>query len=298
MENYTKLRHTKKIKRGVLQKVATLFASTELEAKRTWMEYGDIHEDDLNAWKSLIADLGFNPLKEKLMDRISGEKLKDLLRENIQLIKICNEQLESILQGMIKSVVFMVTDTAGAVIHISTAQTNMAERLDRKNGLGIGTVFTMAHTGINAITAARELQTCVFFDGAEHDMKLFDQWSCFCSPILCDGQINGYLDMSFSTNEDRFLMGAIFDLALRSIQNKLSSLCPKAGKEKVLNQLRQYRLAPREQEIAYMWLMNFSALRIAFELNITEGTVRNVIKRIYRKTEVTDKGRFIRKFMI
>ncbi|RAP74550.1 hypothetical protein DL346_21035 [Paenibacillus montanisoli] len=43
--------------------------------------------------------------------------------------------------------------------------------------------------------------------------------------------------------------------------------------------------------------MNYSALRIANEMGITEGTVRNLIKRIYAKTKISDKGQFITTFV-
>ncbi|WP_420849594.1 helix-turn-helix transcriptional regulator [Paenibacillus montanisoli] len=59
----------------------------------------------------------------------------------------------------------------------------------------------------------------------------------------------------------------------------------------------KYGLSNREKQAAYGWLMNYSALRIANEMGITEGTVRNLIKRIYAKTKISDKGQFITTFV-
>lgn len=81
------------------------------------------------------------------------------------------------------------------------------------------------------------------------------------------------------------------------IEDKLITLCPQTARERVLNHLKQYHLTPRKREVAYFWLMNYSVLRIAHELGITEGSVRNVIKKVYSKTEVDNQGQFISEFM-
>lgn len=277
--------------------MATIFANPVSDAKRTWVEYTDINNDTLKSWNSITQAAGLNKFTNKLTDRIYGDKVGVLLREYDHLIRTCIEQLKSIQQGMYKSIVFMVTTVDGIVIYISAAQNEYLERLDKEDGLGIGTTFTMARTGVNAITAARQLEQWVYLRGTEHDLSLFSQWSCFCSPIRSGEKIVGYLDMSFSSNEDHFTMASIFNLALLGIDDKLSSYCPDTSKEKVVEHLLRYKLAPRELEVAYLWLMNQGALRISHELGITEGTVRNVIKKVYRKTGVSDKGQFIRKFM-
>jgi DNA-binding CsgD family transcriptional regulator len=59
----------------------------------------------------------------------------------------------------------------------------------------------------------------------------------------------------------------------------------------------EYGLSPREREIAYFWALNMGGLQIAARLGIAESTVRSVIKNIYRKTGVSDKGQFMRKFL-
>ncbi len=47
---------------------------------------------------------------------------------------------------------------------------------------------------------------------------------------------------------------------------------------------------------AYGWLMNYSVLRIASEMGIAEGTVRSLIKKVYAKTKISNKGQFMRVF--
>ncbi|MNY72210.1 Bacterial regulatory protein, luxR family [compost metagenome] len=63
-------------------------------------------------------------------------------------------------------------------------------------------------------------------------------------------------------------------------------------------QFQMYNLTPREREVAYAWLNNQSVLKIANKMGITEGTVRNMLKKVYAKTKVGDKGQYFRKFMV
>jgi DNA-binding CsgD family transcriptional regulator len=171
----------------------------------------------------------------------------------------------------------------------------LVEPLDQKYNVGAGSLFTIGNAGMNAISVAIELKDWVFLSGAEHDLQLFKQWNCFCSPVRQHGEIIGYIDMSFSVRDDHFLMASLFTNTLQGMEAELETSDQRAL---VCERFQIYRLSPREKEVGYMWLNNYSALRIASELGITEGTVRNVIKKIYRKTEVCDKGQFMRKFIV
>jgi DNA-binding CsgD family transcriptional regulator len=81
-------------------------------------------------------------------------------------------------------------------------------------------------------------------------------------------------------------------------EEKYKQQTPNIKKEIVVYQrFETYGLTPREEEIGYLWLQNKSALYIAETLGITEGTVRTVIKNVYRKTQVNDKGQYYQKFL-
>ena len=55
--------------------------------------------------------------------------------------------------------------------------------------------------------------------------------------------------------------------------------------EIVDKQFQMYKLTPREREVAYAWLSNQSALQISNNMGISEGTVRNMLKKVYAKTK-------------
>jgi transcriptional regulator of acetoin/glycerol metabolism len=223
-------------------------------------------------------------------------KMMDVLRENARVIQIVNQQISLITKSMNKSIVFILTNINGVVLAVHGRE-EMINKLDIEQNLGIGTSFIMEHAGVNAISVAKELKEDVFVRGSEHNLKMFSEWSCFCGPIRSEEGIIAYLDMSFAKHEDHFLAGLVFDLVMRNIHYTIQSTSPVLQKEKIYDNFNNFKLSPREKEIGYGWLMNHSALRMAKELGIVEGTVRNVLKNVYRKTGVCDKGQFIRRFM-
>ncbi|WP_157794053.1 helix-turn-helix transcriptional regulator [Paenibacillus donghaensis] len=82
------------------------------------------------------------------------------------------------------------------------------------------------------------------------------------------------------------------------ILNGDSPLCgwAKAGADcSQLRSFHEYGLTDREREVAGLWSLQKSALYISNELNISEGTVRNMIKSIYSKMSVSDRWQFAKK---
>lgn len=232
-------------------------------------------------------------MKSRMKDRIAGERLQQQKKRHQSLIEVATKHCNTAMSSMYKSVIFFVTTVDGAVLTIAGPQEIM-DSLNRYYNVGEGSLFTIQNAGLNAISIAVELEEWVFLSGADHDLELFKEWNCFCSPIRRHGKIIGYFDMSFSVRDDHLLMASLFRNTLDGIEAELQR---SDQRELVCERFQSYRLSPREKEVGYMWLNNYSALRIASELGITEGTVRNMIKKVYKKTEVNDKGQFMRKFL-
>lgn len=231
--------------------------------------------------------------QSRMEERIAGEQLLNHIKNNHSLIAAATKHCEIAMSSMYKSVIFIITSVSGVVLAIAGPQ-EITESLNQQYNVGKGSLFSIKNAGLNAISIAIELENWVFLSGAEHDFQLFKEWNCFCSPIRQNGNTMGYLDMSFSVRDDHLLMASLFTTTLRGIEAELGA-CDQ--RNSICERFQSYQLSPRETEIGYMWLNNYSALRIASELGIAEGTVRNVIKKVYRKTEVCDKGQFMRKFL-
>lgn len=274
----------------------TLFMNVAADVRRMWLEYSDIDPIKLLDWRRVVQEAGLALDLQRLYGRRAGRGLRELQIGYQGLMDAAELRCSEILQRTSKSAVFMITAVDGTVI-TTCGQSDLLRQMEVEHNIGPGTVFELQRTGMNAITVARELHQWVFLNGAEHELSMFKRWSCFCSPIRQDGRIVGYLDLSFADGEDHVLFATIFDFALRGIEEGLRNQCPDVRKEKVMERLRAYHLTPRELEIGYLWLMNNSVRSIAEELVLAEGTVRLVTKKIYKKTEVSDKGGFLSKFL-
>lgn len=58
----------------------------------------------------------------------------------------------------------------------------------------------------------------------------------------------------------------------------------------------QYHLTERELQIAHLWINNYTIKSIATKLYLSEGTVRNYTKSIYRKTNTKGRAQLINRF--
>lgn len=262
--------------------------------KQPWKTITSIENNKLNNWEKQRKMLENYYLDSYMKERISPSCLDQYYINYKKVINAVNKHCEKTVSAIYKSVLFIFTTADGIVLSI-LGPPDLPQQLDENHNLGKGSVFTVQNAGLNAISMSIELKDLVFLSGAEHDFKLFKEWNCFCSPVRQNGEIIGYLDMSFSAKDDHILMSALFSFTLKSIEEEIGEY---DQRKLIYDRFQNYRLSPREKEIGYMWINNCSALRIASELGITEGTVRNVIKKIYSKTKVGDKGQFIREFIL
>lgn len=274
--------------------MALTFELKTAKVEQPWKTITSIDNRQLKYWGKQRQALQHYYMHSSMKERIIGNHLNQYDKNNKSTIDTVTKYCQHTVSSMFKSGLFIFTTPEGIVLSMYGPQ-ELIQPLDQKHNVGIGSIFTIENAGLNAISISIELEDWVFLSGAEHDFKLFTEWNCFCSPVRQNGKIVGYLDMSFSVKDDHLLMAALFASTLKSIEEELGK-CNQ--KESIYEKFQFYKLSPREKEIAYMWINNCSALRIASELGITEGTVRNVIKKIYRKTEVCDKGQFIRKFLV
>ncbi|MEK0315006.1 LuxR C-terminal-related transcriptional regulator [Cohnella sp. 56] len=189
---------------------------------------------------------------------------------------------------------FLLTDTEGIAIYIHSRQ-ELREALNQV-GLMEGVSFSRERLGINGVSMAMEQQAIVAVREREHELEVFWPFNCLCVPIRDGRKVVGYLDLSFSHRHEIEFAVPILLRIVDKIEGGLSGAPSENGKLRLFELFDQHGLTPREKEAAYGWLCNYSVLRIAEEMKITEGTVRNMIKKVYAKTKINDKGQFIRTF--
>ncbi|WP_161806045.1 MULTISPECIES: LuxR C-terminal-related transcriptional regulator [Bacillales] len=248
----------------------------------------------INKWEKSMKDMKLDPFLSKFSRILCGDQLEQKLKEKYLVIEYINKELASMLPLMLKNTVFLFTDEDGVVLHITTSA-RLKKLLNNMN-IKRGTLLTMECAGMNAISVAMEVQDHVLICGREHTLNLFSQWTGICSPIRLSNRIVGYLDLAISVNDDISFAVPLLRQLVRHIEEGITASERTCSDQS--EKFDEFGISPREKEIASMWLQNKSVLCIAGSLGITEGTVRNVIKKIYRKTGVNDKGQFFRKFLI
>lgn len=154
--------------------------------------------------------------------------------------------------------------------------------------IGIGFRFTAANTGIHSITLCASSGDSVVIISKEHHLPLFHHRISLCRPIVVTKKRVGYLAMSYCAEQkDGFFAKMMMDMVATRIMKRIEAHF----------RFKSYQLTTREEEVALQWMRSESITNIATRLCITEGTAKNYVKRIYKKTGVRSKGEFILKLL-
>lgn len=260
---------------------------------RSWETLADIAPALLVRYREMFSRRGITRNFSRLTAEEDG-RLMERRRSSTELIQHVEDEVDSFAALMPIPHLFLLADPEGVALFLRYPE-HMQSSI-REIGLQEGVSFSLQQLGINGISLAMERQTIVLVRGAEHDMGLFSDWNSLCIPIRAHGQVAGYLNLSFHHSYDvEFAVPLLSQLVTR-IENRLSAESPQKKKELVFEAFNVFGLSDREKEAAYGWLLNHSVVRISMDMVITEGTVRNMIKKVYRKTNINDKGQFIRTF--
>jgi DNA-binding CsgD family transcriptional regulator len=127
---------------------------------------------------------------------------------------------------------------------------------------------------------------------------MFKEWNCVCAPIKVDGVICGFIDISFEAHRPIGFSILFIKQLSEKIVLKLKERSPKLMEYRFQEKCDLYGLSPREREVAYHWSLKKGALQISYDLNVKEGTVRNIVKNIYSKMNISERGELIEIFKL
>lgn len=264
--------------------------------KTSWESLSDVDPAMLKLWDKVFQSSGLSSNSSWLSHRLKAEFRNKYMHKYRGLISSVREALNVVHSTLIKPHMFILTDQDGVVLDLVGSK-EIVSGMENYN-IGIGTSFSMQHTGINAISVAMELESTTIIQAQEHHLNLFSDWSCICSPISVKDQILGYLNFSVSKKEDISFAVPLLEHIVERIEDDLSLKDPELNKTKIYKQLEKFGLTKREKEIGYLWLRNESIKEIASNLFISESTVRSVVKSIYKKTRVDGHVSYITKFLV
>lgn len=255
----------------------------------------DLEPAALQRWDKLFYGAGLTPDSPRLAVRESPAGRKQLLEKHKAFVKAMRQHVEHLQLYTREVMLFLLTDSRGVVLDMICDHETTS--LLESSNVGIGTSFAMEHTGLNAVSVCMQTNRPVIVRAAEHHLKMFGGWTCLCAPVCAEGRTVGYLDMSFGAEVDIAFADLLLRQTVRRIEEELKDHCPAQHRLKVYELFAQFNLTPREKEVGYRWLINQTTVQIAAELFITEGTVRNMIKKVYAKVGVNGKGGFMNRFL-
>lgn len=211
------------------------------------------------------------------------------------LITAARSEIETVQAYIGIPFLFLLADASGTVMECISSATAPAALQSQHLQLKRGVRLDRDHAGVNAISLAMETGKVSLVRGNEHSSGLLQHLNCICVPLIRGNIAEAYIDVSFERDrEPEWALPLIVKLA-DSIAAAWKANDPEQAEAARLHFFDEHRLSGREREVAALWYLNKSALFIAQELGITEGTVRNVLKKIYVKLSIGDRSALIHK---
>ncbi|WP_053373631.1 helix-turn-helix transcriptional regulator [Paenibacillus sp. FJAT-27812] len=264
----------------------------EAQLQNIFLTLADVDQEQMNIYHQLSSFSG--TVKEELVPDLSLADLRAKRQSNSQLLHVAKDELNVLRSTLSIPYFIIIADQDGDAIEM-LCSSGMLHFLQGK-GIMPGLSFSMAKKGINAISLSIELEKPTVVRGKEHHIQLLREWNCVCVPIVLNNKNRAYIKLAFNLKYDIDFAVSVMMQVKKNIERELLSNCPSKMKEITYLCFNKYGLSMREKEAAYGWFLNHSTLRIAGDMGITEGSVRNIIKKVYTKTQVNDKGQFIWKF--
>ncbi|NQX47569.1 hypothetical protein HQN87_19725 [Paenibacillus tritici] len=267
-----------------------IFKEHDLSTYEQWLSLNEVDDVEVEIWKKISMEFIDPDLKSMPIKFDVPTKEKKI---RVDLLDIVRKELKLTSAWLPKAHLFLLSDCEGVILECFGSET-VTEMLNVLN-IDVGTSFALKDAGINAISVALYTKSATLLMGEEHHLRMFANWTCACMPITFKNMVIAYLDLSFQNKGELPLLVALLENRISIIEKKLCEHDPDLKKESFYCSTDNYKFTPREKEIAYRWWDNQSILRISLELGITEGTVRNFIKKIYTKTASNEKLQFIKK---
>jgi len=266
-----------------------IFSSME----QTWLTVKDVTDEQLGEWLGTI-DPQLAAEAAQLPYRLPGPELERRLAAHAKWHAVVQDELRAARLLLLTPHLFIVADADGCALSLVGQECVM--RVLAQSNIAPGTSFAKEHAGINAVSLAVETGQLAAVCGEEHTLLMFHDWISVCFPVRVGGEPAGYVGLCADEQESLERFVAFMESLSANVQYKLKK--DEHAKRVERHSFDQFHLTEREKQIAGFWLQNWSTMRIAHHLGISEGTVRTMLKKIYAKLKVNDKGQFMRKFLL
>ncbi|MCZ8519469.1 MULTISPECIES: helix-turn-helix transcriptional regulator [Paenibacillus] len=268
----------------------------EPTSKRTWSYLSDIPPQQLADWKRTVALSQITESMLRVRLRLDSGELQYRRNQHNRLIEEMKKELSGAGSFLSKLHLYVLFDTKGYLLQM-VGSSPILNKLAAHRVPGVSMALESA--GLNALSVSMQLGRTSVMEGHENTCRIFGNFTAICSPVQVKGQLTGYMGLAIQRQDDIEMAVALLQKVTANMEDKLNQDSSSSWtREEIYAKLDEYGLTPREKEVAYRWMHHETTVQISCELYITEGTVRNMIKTVYRKTGINEKGRFITKFLL
>ncbi|WP_379135507.1 LuxR C-terminal-related transcriptional regulator [Paenibacillus sp. sgz500958] len=265
---------------------------TILNKSRTWCAVDGLTEEQRNAFQFNNADslestnylIGTNEIT-------STEPVYNY--QGALILSIRNE-MKRISEFIPLPFVIFLTDKTGRILDVVSSAESLRDEMEQA-GFSAGLSLAKQSAGLNAVSLAMEMNCIGVVQGDEHSDPTFKHWNCVCAPLYLDGIVQGYVDISFHKQQPIEFAIPFIQQVSENVTGKWMNQNAEVQQHRIVTKFQEYNLTAREKDVAYQWFLEKSALYISNELDICEGTVRNIVKSIYTKMNVNDRRQFTKK---
>lgn len=261
---------------------------------KAWCSPEDLGEEQLTSFLPTISE--HIDIHNKSLKTLAypNDYIKSLY-DRAMITSVRKEMLK--IGGLIStSFVVFLTDDAGCILDLVCSSPDLQADMNH-SGFAVGVSLSKQDSGLNAVSLAMEMNCIGVVRGKEHSDSTFEDWNCVCAPLILDGSVRGYIDISFNRGQQiEFAIPFIQQIA-ENVTEKWMDSNTEVQHSRLEAVFNDYKLTAREKDVAHLWLQEKSALHISNTLGISEGTVRNMVKSIYTKMNVSERRQFSKKLV-
>lgn len=183
---------------------------------------------------------------------------------------------------------FLLTDNEGKLTAMDYCP-DMEESI-RNSPIRLDLVFSEENCGVNAISEAMRVQGPVYLTPEQHESPFFRNWHCFATPLVVEGKLVGYLDVS-TINEE--MKGELIAIAKLISIHMLDSYA-KAAPAREAGISAEQILSERQLDVLKLISEGQTVKSIALKLHIKESTVNHHKKVIFERLGVQSSAEAVR----
>lgn len=205
---------------------------------------------------------------------IDKEQKEILISRYILLINLFRNIVKDAVKHLEKGLLFFLLDKGGYLLDYIG---NITEE-EPDFPISVGMSFREEDIGTNAVSMAIRMGKGVSLTPDDHYCYIFHNWYCYAAPIILNGEVIAYLDISTIDEKMEKELIVITNLII-SLINKELNYCKDFNTSGINTKIS--KLSDKQIEVLRLLSSGMTEERVGEELRISVNTVKYHKKKIY-----------------